>query len=229
MMSRIVYFFDYANGSNTDPSREQGYLDIHPEACPVCHYSIETNWRLANRNNGSLEVVFNCTRRPCGALFIGYYSFNETDGRVGKWHLTNCLPCTPTTNSFQDEITSLSPSFGQIYNQAENAAAFGLGQVAGMGYRKALEFLIKDYLIDFKKEDRENIENKFLGNCIKDHIENQNIRVVAERATWLGNDESHYVRKWEDKDVGDLKKLIELVVYWISSEILTHKLVEEMP
>ena len=42
-------------------------------------------------------------------------------------------------------------------------------------------------------------------------------------ATWLGKDETHYVRIWNDKDIEDLKMLMQLTVYWISRELLTRK------
>jgi hypothetical protein len=55
------------------------------------------------------------------------------------------------------------------------------------------------------------------------------LKTTASRATWLGNDETHYVRKWEDKDLNDLKKLIDLTVHWVSAEILTGELAVSMP
>lgn len=59
-------------------------------------------------------------------------------------------------------------------------------------------------------------------------IDNPKIKEIAKRATWLGNDETHYFRKWEDKDLNDLKKLIEIVVYFISMELGVNKYTVEM-
>ena len=44
-----------------------------------------------------------------------------------------------------------------------------------------------------------------------------------------GNDETHYVRKWEGKDINDLKKLISMTIAWIEIEQLTVDLAKEMP
>ena len=41
---------------------------------------------------------------------------------------------------------------------------------------------------------------------ISRYIDDSNIKNVAKRAVWLGNDETHYIRKWEDKDLSFLKK-----------------------
>ena len=60
-------------------------------------------------------------------------------------------------------------------------------------------------------------------------MEDARIKEVAKRAAWLGNDETHYVRIWEEKDVSDLKQLINLTVRWIENEIETRQLLENMP
>ncbi len=92
-----------------------------------------------------------------------------------------------------------------------------------------MEFLIKDYLIKDKPEERNNIESSMLGKCIDNHIDNNKIKQVAKRAVLIGNDETHYVRKWDNKDIEDLKKLIELTINWIEMEIQTKELLVDMP
>ena len=51
---------------------------------------------------------------------------------------------------------------------------------------------------------------------------------MLKRAVWLGNDETHYVRKWEDKDISDLKRLIKLTVNWIENNLLTQDYMSTM-
>jgi hypothetical protein len=46
---------------------------------------------------------------------------------------------------------------------------------------------------------------------------------------WLGNDETHYVRKWENKDINDLKRLIAMTVAWVEIELFTVQLEKDMP
>lgn len=58
----------------------------------------------------------------------------------------------------------------------------------------------------------------WLAKVIREYIPNENIKSVAEKATWLGNDETHYYRVWEDMDNTDLKELIGLTVLWIEME-----------
>jgi hypothetical protein len=102
-------------------------------------------------------------------------------------------------------------------------------EICGVGYRKSLEFLIKDYLIKLDSTKEAEIKIKFLGKCIEEDIKNENIKNVAKRATWLGNDETHYLKKWEGKDLQDLKNLIDLTVHWLEMEDLTQKAIDDMP
>lgn len=43
----------------------------------------------------------------------------------------------------------------------------------------------------------------------------------AKASTWLGNDESHYTRKFTSKDINDLKKFIDATIYCISLKLLS--------
>lgn len=43
---------------------------------------------------------------------------------------------------------------------------------------------------------------------------------LAKAATWIGNDETHYTRKYEDKDISDMKKYIRALSNYLSSEYL---------
>jgi hypothetical protein len=107
----------------------------------------------------------------------------------------------------------------------------GLLLISGPGYRKALEFLIKDYLTSLQTTDeaKKDIADLPLMAAIKKYVTDKRMLTTAERATWLGNDEAHYVRKWEDKDLQDLKNLIQLTCYWIQSEHLTLAASASMP
>jgi len=76
---------------------------------------------------------------------------------------------------------------------------------------------------------KDAIEKMLLGPCIATYIKSEQIKAIAKRAAWLGNDETHYVRKWADKDVNDLKKLISLTLHWIEAEKLSQDIINDMP
>lgn len=145
------------------------------------------------------------------------------------FELITTLPSTFKSPEFPEEIKQLSPNFIEIYGQAAAAEQDQLNQIVGVGYRKALEFLIKDYCISRQPDKVEEIKRIPLAACIKTYVDDANTRLCAERAIWLGNDETHYVRIWEDKDIKDLKTLIRLTVAWIENRQLTEKYLMEMP
>lgn len=193
--------------------------------CPFCFIQIETQLLTGiywNKNN-TLQLFLKC--KKCTHSFIGYTSHDPSDN---IFKITSLSKGNHKTREFQKEIKELSPIFVKIYGESEFAEQENLSEICGGGYRKALEFLVKDYLIN-KFPDQENeIREKFLGNCIDEMIDNEKIKQISKRAIWLGNDETHYFRKWESKDLQDLKKLIEITVHFISMEIEADQYIGEM-
>lgn len=196
------------------------HVNKAPDTCPACgkgispiycySYGVDT-WR---RYEGFLQVVYRCPRDECGRLFIAKFinpGLPESDSlHLNKTYILEVVEF----EEFPESITDLSEKFEAIYNQSKVAEENGLALIAGPGYRKALEFLVKDYLVKSIPEIEERIKKQTLGDAIK-LIENSRIEACASRAAWIGNDETHYVRKWEDKDLKDLKNLIKMVVDWI--------------
>lgn len=200
--------------------------DSRPDNCPFCHKSITARIYQAFRKDKKLEIVFGCPNSNCGRIFLSQYERNRTNDST--YYYVSSSIGNFVEKVFAEDIVELSPNFVEIYNQAAKSESLNLFHIAGIGYRKAIEFLIKDYLISINPTQENVFKNKFLGNCIKEDIDNANLKKVTERATWLGNDETHYIRKWEDKDINDLKTLIELSVRWIEMELLTKKYSNEM-
>jgi hypothetical protein len=215
---------------DNDGATEKATLDLTPDFCPVCGKGIEPidpHWAAAI-GDYAIERVLACPRHSCQSLFIARYRKNRYSG---YYFLGQCVPTEPKGYSAPQELEQISPDFCAIYSEAQKAEQLGLALICGPGYRKALEFLMKDYLSaqQTTAEAKATIARSPLMNCISNFVTDSRIKTTAERATWLGNDETHYVRKWEDKDLQDLKKFIQLTVYWIQSEHLTNTALAEMP
>lgn len=129
---------------------------------------------------------------------------------------------------FSQELMDLSPQFVKVYKQACESEFLNLDELAGMGYRKALEFVIKNFAISVHPTQEAEIKIKLLAQCIRDYINDQNIKSCAERAAWLGNDETHYIRKWKNYDLDDLKILLRLTVNFIENDLLAKKFTAAM-
>lgn len=67
-----------------------------------------------------------------------------------------------------------------------------------------------------------------MARRIRTYIDDDTIKACAEKAAWLGNDETHYVRQWKDMDIKDLKELIELTKYWIIQKVKTDNYLKKM-
>lgn len=137
-------------------------------------------------------------------------------------------PVEPVAPALEPSIHEISPSFCNIYAEAIKAEQFKLMQICGVGYRKAIEFLIKDFAIRSQPTERAVIEKTPLGQCIEKYVVDSKIKEVAKRATWLGNDETHYQRRWIHKNLNDLKIMIKLVLHWIDAEYLTAEALKSM-
>jgi len=195
-----------------------------PDKCPICHHygEIQVISTLMEPNNTGVQVVFQCAFSGCRGFFIGYYPPR------GQKELKSLKPQKPEIDALPDTIMELSPNFASIYKEAEEARHLGLNQIAGPGYRKAFEFLIKDYAKSLKPDDSQHIETMFSGNVVKEFIDDPRIQSVAKRALWLGNDETHYLKKWTKHDLNDLITLIRLAINWIEIERLSAAYSEEM-
>jgi hypothetical protein len=206
-------------------------LTSTPDVCPRCHRSIHPKFLNAALQGSEYkcQATFRCTHQQCQELFIGTYAF-ESRAPDSKHHykLLSVSPRNAESIKFPDVVVELSPTFVLISNQVFEAEAANLDQIVGMGLRKALEFLVKDYAISLHKEDEAAIQRTLLAKCIDTYISDVNVKECAKRAAWLGNDETHYVRKWESKDISDLKLLVRLTVNWIENSLLTNKYVAEM-
>ncbi|NLY20693.1 MAG: DUF4145 domain-containing protein, partial [Tissierellia bacterium] len=119
--------------------------------------------------------------------------------------------------NFSDIVESISPDFTNIYNEAHQAEQAGLTSICGVGYRKAVEFLVKDYAIYLNPEEENNIKkaNYTLASCIKDHIDDHRIQNAATASTWLGNDETHYTKRHPDYNYKQMKSFIDTLIKFI--------------
>jgi len=195
-------------------------IDKYPDECPICHTNIYPKFLGVTallKKPTRIQSVFQCTKSECEQVFIGTYFFIKGLAYI----LKKVEPTHPQPKTFPKEIQDISPTFVEVYNQAIAAETSNLSQLTGIGLRKALEFLVKDFAISQKPDQEGDIKSTFLGTCIDTFIDDQKIKNTAKLATWLGNDETHYVRKWEDKDINDLKVLIKVTVNWIESYLLT--------
>lgn len=201
--------------------------------CPICHKGIEPiifNNYLIGEDLGILQRLYRCPRNQCGRIFLANY-YRSTGGVYG---LNNLEPRQHEEPPLPDLLKENFPDFCEIYKQAIIADEMNLKEITGMGLRKSLEFLIKDFVIKKLKNDNvgeekiNEVKKSFLGTCIEKYISDSTIKRRAKRAVWLGNDETHFFKKWPEKDLTDLKNLIEITISSIEAQLLDEKYQKEM-
>lgn len=223
-------------------------VDLHPpDVCPRCGHNVSLDqlWPCAVTSaDRETATVFLCPSKKCNKLFIAVYRY---DGARG-YFLERLEPRSSRKWYRSEAVAKISPDFYKIYDEALAAEDSGLMHSAGPTYRKALEFLVKDYALQEPMEryetanssgdqtaseeaefDMEHIKTSLLGNVIQEKIDDQRIKNTAQRAAWLGNDETHYIRKWKDHDLDDLKGLISLVIHFIESHDTYNTMLHRMP
>lgn len=211
-----------------DGQDEHFSIDTPPDRCPQCHTAVHPKLlsQHLSPDKYSAFLTYLCTSRKCLRPFVATYRRASPHGN--NFTLRSTAPRTAILSQFPELIKQVSPTFCDIYGQVENAKADGLDQLVGIGLRKALEFLVKDFSKSESPEAAADIERMQLGKCIDTYVSDQNVLQCAKRAAWLGNDETHYIRKWTDKDVSDLYLLVRLTVNWIDNHMLTKKYISEM-
>lgn len=214
----------------SDPHDTLHYLQNYeePDICPMCGKAIkpeELYFRTFKGANNRIYLAALYLCKSCYQVFTALHIKNSTSTSTSEawsnYKLIYIGPRKYIQRTFDEHISVLSPSFTKIFNQAQEAETLGLDEIAGIGYRKALEFIIKDYLIHLTPEEAEKIKHMELGNCIANKVQNERLKAVASRSAWLGNDQTHYTRRFENRDIKDMKNFIEAVLYWISMELIT--------
>lgn len=204
---------------NDDISKKNLEIE-YPSVCPMCHKSGDPSYLSSyyiddEHTSPNLFVHFFC--HNCEKTFLGNYHIRR------YYDITDLRGFEPVYNveerEFPKHIKDLSPDFCSIYNQAYASQQYRLNDISGMAYRKALEFLVKDYAIFLHPDDKEAIIKAPLSQCINNYIDNGKIKHLAMASAWIGNDETHYERKQQEYNVDDLIEFINAIVSFIDFDI----------
>ena len=202
--------------------------------CPLCKVLIEpvilSERVIPVKDSFGVRLALLCLCKHCGNSFVAQYSENQTSliSRADYPKDSLFFSCLEYASPdkyihvpIDPDIMELSPNFAESHVQAQKAEHSGLDQVAGLAYRKSLEFLVKDFLAKKDPEKKPLYENAFLKECIENYTENEYLKNAARGAVWLGDDPTYYLRNYEEKDISHLKKYIDATVHWIKMILIT--------
>lgn len=196
---------------------------ITPEWCPHCGRNNSPELVSKTKSDDSyfnnfakFAIVYKCSYSDCKKYFPIEYSRDPSNG---KMKISKYSYRPPINVKLPENIEKVSPMFVEIYVQATIAESEKLDQIAGVGYRKSAEFLIKDYAIRKSSDKEEEIKKMLLGQVISTYlVDFPKIQTLAKAVSWIGNDETHYIRKHDDKDIQDLKNFILATAQFIAAD-----------
>lgn len=190
--------------------------------CPICQKP--TNPDLINSSVHNIEDCVASISLTLRCLGCKHFWVEEylVDRRVENAETITHLkikPELPSDIPITDDVALISPLGKAIYTQALKAEQECLDHIAGIGYRKALEFFVKDFVIALNPNDKEKISKLLLKQVIDNYIDDDNLKTFATATTYIGNDETHYTRKHSDKDLLDLKRYLKGFLYHMDMKL----------
>ena len=194
-------------------------VDI-PDRCPHCGKTsaplvLNAITTDSNVNMANVGVLLKCMAVDCRKYFVSQYT-NIGD----KWTRVIFSYNPPIDIDIPQNIVELSPEFANIYEQSVIAENHGLDKIDGVAYRKAAEFLYKDYAIKRHPNDEDKIKKMFLKQVIQKYMnEYPKIQNLALSVAYLGNDETHYERRNTDRDLQDLKRFLNSSIKIIDADL----------
>lgn len=227
-----IYTFKTFDFSNQSTTIEAPAITV----CPLCKKSIDSTQNITSHkffnspNNEHIKefYVLHCHCPNCEETFIIElgYKLDEICLLNGNYIVTYCGKKRYAIDYNNDFISRMSPNLSTILYQSQIAEYENLSYITGTSYRKALEFLVKDYLIYKNPQLKENIANTQLHKCITDiakNLDNTKFAAVSKLATLakdLGNSETHYNKTIDTKDnISLMKTSINLLIdYFIAIE-----------
>lgn len=199
-MNMHLFYLDRFN-------QERGEIANVSALCPHCGHETHFNCLFGKQVDKNIGFLLHCA---------GCDSFICCELKNGTSYV---YPARKIEFDLDANLKDVSPRFVEIYRQAMQAKESGLSELVGMGLRKALEFLIFDYLsLTTAKEELQ-------GLTLTQAIEKSDIRLksTATLSSWIGNDNTHYFPRNPDLTIELLISYVRSVASHINSQYLDLK------
>lgn len=188
-----------------------------PNQCPYCGTVIDPvkiTWMRKEFNGANLIVIiFKGT--CCDKMFFTTHLYQPG-------HDPQFLSIYPAEKPsiLPPPIAKLSPRFASLYSQCQLAESQNFFELAGTGYRNALEVLIKDYAINELSETEDSLRKISLNEAIGKFLPTIDLKKCADVVRILGNDWTHYKRDYTGIDFQVLKQYLEIFILQINAYLL---------
>lgn len=202
------------------------FVNDYINECPYCEKGIQAEVLHVHSEyfDGTtyVDVMGKCP--ICKRIFWGKYNYEHLLDPFGFPQFVTpatYYPQNAKKTVFSKEIYKISKEFIIQYHQAETVEQLGILDVSGLAYRRAFEHLIKDFAVFLDPEKADEILSddrltNVIANRLPDKYGIKEIKEIANRAWWLGNDYAHYKKRYIDKDIFDLKECIDIAQHYMT-------------
>lgn len=190
-----------------------------PKYCPNCGVGNNPDNTFVAATDDC--AVYNHFCNPCKKFHYTVQSKRIDDKRT----LLLVYP-NKTTIDIDSIFINHAPRFVEFYSEAIKAEKLGLVNIAGTGYRSAIECLIKDYALYFELDDKEYLSNpKFsFNNAIDRYIKDDDLlKSGLHFIREVGNNYTHWSKE-TDISLDVLKNYVEIIIQIFKSKFMLKNL-----
>ncbi|MGQ2286731.1 hypothetical protein ACT5YT_05630 [Leuconostoc suionicum] len=222
-MEYIKYYLSEYSGIETDDESTVK----NPSICGHCHNTGKQTIIFPFQTTGKFDDNSGIMLTFCELCESTTIHYLKKDDISNEYISEKSIPSTIASNRTSQFVNENFSPFVEIYNQAKSAEQYGLNQISGMGYRKAIEFLVSDYLLVFKLKELAWVSNpKTSLNKKIAAIQNNQIKTLAKAISWIGNDETHYTKQNPEYGIDNMKLFINGLLSCIDLENQVRKATE---
>lgn len=191
-----------------------------PAVCPHCGFGTDAPYshKTPYAFNGHDLLVGICTCTSCNKQFLIAYEYDPANSSYAPIIYPD-RGFTPYSNEILEKV---SPRFIDMYNQALQSEFHENLELAAIGYRSALEILVKDYAINELGQSQDEVISKKLCAAIGAYLHQEDLVKTADVIRILGNDYTHYERKYPQHDFELLKGYMEIFLKQIEVQYMVN-------
>lgn len=197
---------------NDDTIEEQDFDNL-PAICPHCGIGVDFKPIHAVENDTAIFLMAECPNCRFMSLFTA---------TLNSYNFTNLIPCKQPVR-LSTNLQELSPMFCKVYEQTKYAKDYNLDELAGVGFGKAIEHLVDDYII---KVQNETPKGKFFEKIKM--LKNFNDATISlSLARVIRNDETH-PEKRSEFSLTDLIEAVEYIKIFFDAKYATFKMEQKL-
>ena len=191
-----------------------------PQSCPLCGIGNNPTTNEVGRLEIQEGYVFTLHHR-CPACKKYHMTNQEYLNQDDKTTMVLIYP-----NKIVSDIDRLfidhAPRFVEFYSEAIEAEKMGLENIAGTGYRSAIECLIKDYALAFELDTKEYLSDPKLtfNNAIDRYVKNDDLlKGALHFIRIVGNGYTHW-NKSTSISLSQLKNYVDIIIQIFKSKFM---------